>query len=308
MTLANTEVEDGRTVEPTVLSDVEVDDVRGPTFVVAVGSTDDDVVLDGLRKVVVVVVRRTTVVRTTGTVVIVVATTIVVLVVEVVVVVDVDVVAAASPPPPLLVAAAMVTVVDLGDPVSVVCAFPAESVIEKPAAAVNVDTVAPPPAVADDVTFTVHTVDDVCTIESIVEMFVNVKSVPTLVDNVEHVTASLPVTVKLIDTDVDVAAEAANVTVGAVVSRVIVVDAVAADTGPALPAASLAPLAANRGVTVPSPQPDTVTVRDDPESVPGANEQPDAVPVFVKSPAATPVTDSENVKVYVNDDTFVGVD
>ncbi len=49
-------------------------------------------------------------------------------------------------------------------------------------------------------------------------MFVKLKSVPDSVDNVEHVIASLPVTVNVIDADVEVAADAANVTVGAVVS------------------------------------------------------------------------------------------
>ena len=52
-------------------------------------------------------------------------------------------------------------------------------------------------------------------------MFVKVKSVPEVVDNVEHVIASLPVTVKVIVPDVEVAADAANVTVGAVVSIII---------------------------------------------------------------------------------------
>ncbi len=53
-------------------------------------------------------------------------------------------------------------------------------------------------------------------------MFVKVKSVPEVVDNVEHVIASLPVTVKVIVADVEVAATAANVTVvGAVVSIII---------------------------------------------------------------------------------------
>lgn len=51
-----------------------------------------------------------------------------------------------------------------------------------------------------------------------------------------------------------------GVMVGAVVSRVIVVDAVAADVGPALVAASEAPFAANCGVTVPALQLDTVIV------------------------------------------------
>jgi hypothetical protein len=85
--------------------------------------------------------------------------------------------------------------------------------------------------------------------------------------------------------------------VGAVISRVIVVDAVAADEGPLLPAASLAPFAAKRGMTVPLPQPDTVTVRLEPESVLGLNVQEVAVPAFEKSPDATPVTVSENCSV-----------
>ena len=54
-------------------------------------------------------------------------------------------------------------------------------------------------------------------------MFVKVKSVPEVVDNVEHVIASLPVTVKVIVPDVEVAADAANVTVGAVVSVLVTV-------------------------------------------------------------------------------------
>ena len=54
-------------------------------------------------------------------------------------------------------------------------------------------------------------------------MFVKVKSVPEVVDNVEHVIASLPVTVNVIVADVEVAADAANVTVGAVVSVLVTV-------------------------------------------------------------------------------------
>jgi hypothetical protein len=86
-------------------------------------------------------------------------------------------------------------------------------------------------------------------------------------------------------------------TVGAVTSRVIVVPEVAAVAGPVLPAASLAPPTANSGTIVPAEQLEIVTVRDVPESAPGANTQLVAVPVFEKSPAATPVTDSENVSV-----------
>ena len=54
-------------------------------------------------------------------------------------------------------------------------------------------------------------------------MFVKVKSVPDTVDNVEQVIASLPVTVNVIVADVEVAADAANVTVGAVASVLVTV-------------------------------------------------------------------------------------
>ena len=84
--------------------------------------------------------------------------------------------------------------------------------------------------------------------------------------------------------------------VGAVTSRVIVVVAVAAEAGPVLPAASVAPPKAKTGVTVPPVVHVTVTMRDVPESVSGAKVQV-AVPLFEKSPTATPVTASENVSV-----------
>ncbi len=64
-------------------------------------------------------------------------------------------------------------------------------------------------------------------------MFVKVKSVPEVVDNVEHVIASLPVTVNVIVADVEVAADAANVTVGAVVSIVTVFEEAADKLPPA---------------------------------------------------------------------------
>jgi len=67
-------------------------------------------------------------------------------------------------------------------------------------------------------------------------MFVKVKSVPEVVDNVEHVIASLPVTVNVIVADVEVASVAANVTVGAVVSIVTVFE----ETADKLPPASTA--------------------------------------------------------------------
>ena len=58
-----------------------------------------------------------------------------------------------------------------------------------------------------------------------VEILVSVKSVPAVSDNVAQLMSSLPVTVKLIGADDDVAAERASVTVGGVVSgSVVVVD------------------------------------------------------------------------------------
>ena len=96
-------------------------------------------------------------------------------------------------------------------------------------------------------------------------------------------------------------------TVGAVTSRVIVVVAVAADTGPVLPAASDAPPEAKTGITVPPVVHVTVTVRELSESAPGSKVHV-AVPLLEKSPATTPVTDSENVNVYAMLEAFVGDD
>ena len=87
---------------------------------------------------------------------------------------------------------------------------------------------------------------------------------------------------------------------------IVVVDVVVADA-PVLPAASIAPPAANSGRTVPPEHPVIVTVRLVPESVPGSNEQSVAEPVFEKSSPVIPVTDSENVIEYVSDVRFVGV-
>jgi hypothetical protein len=56
-----------------------------------------------------------------------------------------------------------------------------------------------------------------------VEILVSVKSVPAVSDNVAQLMSSLPVTVKLIGADDDVAAERASVTVGGVVSGSVVV-------------------------------------------------------------------------------------
>ena len=59
------------------------------------------------------------------------------------------------------VGAAMVTVVDCGELVSMVWAFPTVSVIENDPAALRADTTPTPSANAVDVAVTVHTVDEV---------------------------------------------------------------------------------------------------------------------------------------------------
>lgn len=80
------------------------------------------------------------------------------------------------------------------------------------------------------------------------------------------------------------------VVVGAVVSIVTVL-ASALEAGPAFDAASLAPLAAKRAITVPSDEQVTETVIEVPLEELGENEQLDAVPpALLKSPEATPET------------------
>ena len=88
------------------------------------------------------------------------------------------------------------------------------SAIENVPAAVNSETFAPPPAVAVDVALMVHTFAEVCTMEVMAEMFVYVKSVPEAVDRVAQLMSSLPVMVNEMAVEVDVAADAASVTVG----------------------------------------------------------------------------------------------
>jgi hypothetical protein len=118
------------------------------------------------------------------------------------------------------VASEIVTTVDCDVGLRLVCALPALSVIEKDAAAASVDVVAPLPSVAVDVAVMVHVVEFVCAM-AMALMFVRSKSVPSTVDRVEQVMASLPVTVNVIVADVAVAALRANVSVGAEVSMTI---------------------------------------------------------------------------------------
>ena len=95
------------------------------------------------------------------------------------------------------------------------------SAIENVAAAVKVD-VTVEPAVPVEVAVIVQVVVFVCT-TAIAEIFVNVKSVPFVVDKVAQLICSLPVTVNVIDAELDVAAVLAKVKVGAVVSRAVTV-------------------------------------------------------------------------------------
>ena len=117
--------------------------------------------------------------------------------------------------------------------------MPAVSETEnEPAPAVaKLEVTAPPPSVAVDVAVIVQTVGDVCTIPVIEEMLVKSKSVPFTVERVEQAIASLPVSVKVIVPDALFAAEAARVTVGAVVS---IVTLTAVDAVEVLKAASVA--------------------------------------------------------------------
>jgi len=116
---------------------------------------------------------------------------------------------------------ARVTTVDFGDAVSVVCPLPAVSSTRNEPAAVSVEVTATPSARAVEVAVIVHTVVEVCTMPVIAEIFVRVKSVPAVVDKVVQVMSSLPVTVNVIVADVEVALDAAKVTVGAVVSAIV---------------------------------------------------------------------------------------
>ena len=85
----------------------------------------------------------------------------------------------------------------------------------------SVEVTATPSAKAVEVAVIVQTVVEVCTMPVIAEIFVKVKSVPEAVDKVEQVMSSLPVTVNVIVADVEVALDAAKVTVGAVVSAIV---------------------------------------------------------------------------------------
>jgi hypothetical protein len=173
-----------------------------------------------------------------------------------------------------------------------------------PRASVNLleatDTVPVPDVFPDAVKVTFRDVPDVVSAES--EPRVTLKS-----SRVRLLVVSLRAIVMVhVEPETYDAVQPDRAMVGPVESRVIVVDAVAAEEGPTFPAVSIAPFAAKRGMIVPSPQPETVTVRLDPESVPGLNTHDKAVPVFEKSPDATSVTDSENCSVYVNVAACVG--
>ena len=98
--------------------------------------------------------------------------------------------------------------------------MPAVSVIEKVLARAKVDVTAPPPGVAVEVAVIVQVVVFDCA-TAIAEIFVNVKSVPSVVDKVAQFMASSPVTVKVIAWVLAVAEARAKVKVGAVVSATV---------------------------------------------------------------------------------------
>jgi hypothetical protein len=187
---------------------VEVDVVTNGRTVVDVEEVD--VVATRRRVVVVVVVRRgrtVVVVTTAGATVDVVVTGM-----EVVVVVITAGIAGA----------AIVTVIDCGEPASDVPELPAVSATANEAAADSVDTTAPPPEVAVEVTFTVHTFEVVWTIDEIAEIPTGSKSTPGAVSTVVQSMSSLPDRVKAITDVDDVVEETARVSVGAVESTVTV--------------------------------------------------------------------------------------
>lgn len=95
--------------------------------------------------------------------------------------------------------------------------MPAVSDTEKLVFRVRVD-VRGVPTTAVDVAVMVHVVEFVCTMPVIAEMLVNVKSTPLELDTVVQSIASLPVRVKSMLVDDEVAVAAASVRVGGVVS------------------------------------------------------------------------------------------
>ncbi|MFM8884304.1 MAG: hypothetical protein ACKOH7_05830, partial [Solirubrobacterales bacterium] len=126
--------------------------------------------------------------------------------------------------------------------------------------------------------------------------------------DVNPVTISLKLMAKVIEVALvgDVGGEA-QVAVGSVRSTVTVPPS-AEEAGPVFPAESATPEAVSRGVTVPSPQPEAVTVIEVPLAADGVNVQPVAVPALEKSPEAMPETGSLKVSVqaWLTDD--VGLD
>lgn len=109
--------------------------------------------------------------------------------------------------------------IDCGEPVKVLRAFPAGSETENDPAAVSVEVTAPPPAVAVEVAVIVQRVFEVWAIDEIAEMpAVRVKSVPAVVESEVQSSCSLPVTVNVIVDDEAVVEAARVAVVGTVAS------------------------------------------------------------------------------------------
>ena len=103
----------------------------------------------------------------------------------------------------------------------------------------------------------------------------------------------------------DAAARSATLgAAGAVLSIFTVGVALTAAGGPEFEVPSITEFAANRGIKLPSEQPEIVTEKDVPELALGENAHPEAVPEFEKSLEVKPLTFPAIVSVYVNETAF----
>ena len=105
----------------------------------------------------------------------------------------------------------MVTTIDSDVPLNVVRVLPLANPMENEDATVSVDVTATPPAFAWLVAPMVHSVGEVCVIDVISVIPVRLKSTPEVVERVVQSMASVPVTVKAIDAELEVVEAEPNV-------------------------------------------------------------------------------------------------
>ena len=117
--------------------------------------------------------------------------------------------------------AGMVTRTDCGESLNTVRVLSFANPIENDDAAARVDVTATPPATAWLVDAMVHIVGEVCVIEVISEIPVKLKSTLEIVDSVVQSMASVPVTVKVIEAEFEVADDEANVAASNAPSKVV---------------------------------------------------------------------------------------